>query len=159
VRANILLTMANLSKKTLVLCTGNKSELLVGFETLGGDLLGGFAPIKDLFKSEVVQLAVARNRFEKRRSNSLIIPNFIIERKPTAELWPDEFDEDELGEYSKIEESFELRKLNDFAYTASFKEDRFYRNEFKRRVAPIGPKLSNLSLNSIEYRFPINHIG
>lgn len=156
IRSNILLCMSN-CWNALVLCTSNKSESLVGFSTLGGDMSGGFAPIKDLLKREVYELATIRNSIGKMRGDGEMIPTSIISRTPTAELWENEVDEDSIGSYDDIEKNFRLERIHDFSYTNVSEDKRFYRTEFKKRQLPIGPKLSKLSLNPIEYRFPVNH--
>ena len=89
-RANILMDLSN-AYGWLLLATGNKTELATGYCTLGGDMMGGFAPIKDLYKGQIYQIAF---RWGKDK-----IPPNIIQKKPSAELMPDQFDEDDLLAY------------------------------------------------------------
>ena len=86
----------------MVVSTGNKSEMAVGYSTLYGDLAGGFAVLKDLYKTEVYNLSKFRN------SISLVIPENTITKEPSAELRPDQLDSDSLPEYEVIGQNFNL---------------------------------------------------
>ena len=81
----------------ILLATGNKSEMAVGYATLYGDMCGGFAPLKDIPKTMVYELAKYRN------SNGHVIPQNVIDRAPSAELSPDQIDEDSLPPYSILD--------------------------------------------------------
>ena len=132
----------------LVIATGNKSELSVGYSTLYGDLAGGFALLKDVYKTDVFRLARRLNE----RAGRELIPQSIIERAPSAELRADQLDEDSLPPYAKLDEV--LRPTSSSTARArSSSEDGFDpdvveralamidRAEYKRRQAPPGVKL------------------
>ena len=95
VRGNILMGLSN-QTGAMVVSTGNKSEMAVGYSTLYGDLAGGFALIKDLYKTKVYELSNYRN------SISDAIPENIISKEPSAELRPNQFDSDSLPDLSLI---------------------------------------------------------
>jgi len=92
-RGTLLMAISN-KKHKIVLTTGNKSEMSVGYSTLYGDMAGGFAPIKDVPKCLVYELAHYRNTI------SQVIPQRVIDRPPSAELAPEQKDEDSLPPYS-----------------------------------------------------------
>ncbi len=96
VRGTLLMALSN-KFGWLVLATGNKSELSVGYSTLYGDMVGGFAPIKDVFKTRVYDLARWRNL------DGAAIPEAIIDKAPSAELRPDQLDEDSLPPYDVLD--------------------------------------------------------
>ncbi|MDQ3320094.1 MAG: NAD(+) synthase, partial [Actinomycetota bacterium] len=98
VRANLLMALSN-KFGWLVLVTGNKSELSVGYSTLYGDMAGGFGPIKDLFKGWVYRLLDWRAR----QADGELLPPDIVTRPPTAELRPDQLDEDSLPPYDRLD--------------------------------------------------------
>lgn len=108
IRANILMAFSN-KFNYLVLATGNKSEAMVGYATLYGDAAGGIAPIGNLYKRDVYSVANFINRTEKRG----IIPESVISRAPTAELKPNQKDEDDIPPYDVLDEVLFLldRKL------------------------------------------------
>ena len=148
-RTRGLLLMA-LSNKFgwLVLATGNKSELSVGYATLYGDMAGGFALLKDVFKTDVFRLA----RHLNERAGRELIPATIIERAPSAELREDQRDEDSLPPYAKLdrvlEEYVELDRSREELTSNGFDADvveralaLIDRAEYKRRQAPPGVKL------------------
>src|SRR5215207_9200168 len=148
-RARGLLVMA-LSNKFgwLPLATGNKSELSVGYATLYGDMAGGFALLKDVYKTDVFRLA----RYLNERAGRELIPQTIIERAPTAELRPDQLDEDSLPPYAELdrvlEEYVELDRSREELTEDGFDRDvveralsLIDRAEYKRRQAPPGVKL------------------
>ncbi|MGH9764303.1 MAG: NAD+ synthase, partial [Blastocatellia bacterium] len=98
IRGNILMALSN-KFRGLVLSTGNKSEMSVGYSTLYGDMAGGFAVLKDVFKTMVYRLAVYVNK----RDNRAVIPEYIITRPPSAELRPDQSDQDTLPPYEVLD--------------------------------------------------------
>ncbi|NOT11671.1 MAG: NAD+ synthase [Methylococcaceae bacterium] len=139
-RGVILMAMSN-KQGRLLLTTGNKSEMSVGYATLYGDMAGGFAPIKDVPKLLVYQLAHYRN------SLSAVIPERVITRPPSAELAPDQIDEDSLPPYDILdpilERYVELDQSADEIIAAGFKREDVTRaislvdrNEYKRRQSP-----------------------
>ncbi|MBA2331223.1 MAG: NAD+ synthase [Actinobacteria bacterium] len=147
VRGMILMALSN-SHGWLVLATGNKSELSVGYSTLYGDLAGGFAPIKDVFKTDVFRLARHLNEHAGRES----IPVSIIERAPSAELRADQRDEDSLPPYDALDRVLEAyveldrsrEELVADGFDAGVVERAIAltdRAEYKRRQAPPGVKL------------------
>jgi NAD+ synthase (glutamine-hydrolysing) len=147
VRGMTLMSLSN-EHGWLVLATGNKSELSVGYSTLYGDLAGGFALIKDVYKTDVFRLA----RYLNERAGRELIPVSIIERPPSAELRPDQRDEDSLPPYPELdavlEAYVELDRSRDELVGDGFDErvvDRALglidRAEYKRRQAPPGVKL------------------
>ena len=148
-RARGMLLMA-LSNKFgwLVVATGNKSELSVGYATLYGDMAGGFALLKDVFKTDVFRLS----RHLNERAGRELIPASIIERAPTAELRTDQLDEDSLPPYpvldAVLEAYVELDRSRDELVRLGFDPDVVDRTatmvdraEYKRRQAPPGVKL------------------
>jgi NAD+ synthase (glutamine-hydrolysing) len=149
-RARGVLLMA-LSNKFgwLVVATGNKSELSVGYATLYGDMAGGFALLKDVFKTDVFRLG----RYLNDRSGADVIPQSIIERAPSAELRDNQLDEDSLPPYPKLDQVLEayveLDRSREELATDGFDADvveralaLIDRAEYKRRQAPPGVKLS-----------------
>jgi NAD+ synthase (glutamine-hydrolysing) len=148
-RARGVLLMA-LSNKFgwMLVATGNKSELSVGYATLYGDMAGGFALLKDVYKTDVFRLA----RYLNERAGRELIPQTIIDRAPSAELRDNQFDEDSLPPYSQLDEVLEQyvehdRTLEELS-TDGFDRDvveravaMIDRAEYKRRQAPPGVKL------------------
>jgi NAD+ synthase (glutamine-hydrolysing) len=159
-RCRGLLLMA-VSNKTgrMLLTTGNKSEMAVGYATLYGDMAGGFAPIKDCSKTLVYRLARYRN------SISEIIPERVITRAPSAELRPDQKDSDSLPGYDILDpilEAFIEEDLSVEEITArGFDRDVIIRilemvkrSEYKRRQAPPGIRISSRAFGR-DWRYPI----
>ncbi|WP_161828949.1 NAD+ synthase [Steroidobacter agaridevorans] len=159
-RSRGLLLMA-ISNKTgrMVLTTGNKSEMAVGYATLYGDMAGGFAPIKDCSKMLVYRLAKYRN------SVSHAIPNRVIERPPSAELRHDQKDSDSLPEYDVLDAILELfiednLSVDEIAArgfdraTVGRVLEMVKRNEYKRRQAPPGVRISDRAFGR-DWRYPI----
>ncbi|AAV82026.1 NAD+ synthase [Idiomarina loihiensis] len=159
-RCRGVLLMA-LSNKTgsLVLATGNKSEMAVGYATLYGDMCGGFAPIKDIPKLLVYQLAEFRN------TRGACIPQRVIDRPPSAELAPDQVDSDSLPDYSDLDRILALYVERDWSVTdiiaAGFVEEDVRRvvrlvdlNEYKRRQSAVGPKVTPRNFGK-DRRYPI----
>src|SRR5262249_52571642 len=98
IRGNILMALSN-KYRGLVLSTGNKSEMSVGYSNLYGDMVGGFCVLKDVFKTTVYELA----EYVNRRSSRSIIPEYIITRAPSAELRADQTDQDTLPPYPVLD--------------------------------------------------------
>ena len=160
VRGNILMALSN-QTGAMVVSTGNKSEMAVGYSTLYGDLAGGFALLKDLYKTEVYNLANFRN------SISTVIPQNTIDKEPSAELRPDQFDKDSLPEYELldqilrmyIEEDSSSEKIismgidENIVYDVLSKVDR---NEYKRKQVAPGVKLTEKAFGK-DRRMPITN--
>jgi NAD+ synthase (glutamine-hydrolysing) len=132
----------------LPLATGNKSELSVGYSTLYGDMAGGFALLKDVYKTDVFRLALHLNE----RAGRELIPRSVIERAPSAELRPNQRDEDSLPPYKQLDEVLEayveLDSSREELTTDGFDPEVVDRAlelidkaEYKRRQAPPGVKL------------------
>ncbi|MBA3843800.1 MAG: NAD+ synthase [Actinobacteria bacterium] len=147
IRGTLLMALSN-KFGWLVIATGNKSELSVGYSTLYGDLAGGFALIKDVYKTDVFRLA----RWLNERAGDELIPDTIIERPPSAELRDDQRDEDSLPPYSKLDKVLEayveLDRSREELEQDGFDPDvvnralaMIDRAEYKRRQAPPGVKL------------------
>ena len=158
IRGNLLMAISNKTGK-LVLATGNKSEMAVGYATLYGDMAGGFAVIKDVFKTLVYELAVYRNSIEA------VIPERVISRPPSAELAPDQEDTDSLPPYEVLDpilEAFIEQDLgSDQIEAQGFDADivekitrMVVRNEYKRRQAPPGVRISRRAFGR-DRRYPI----
>ena len=146
IRGTILMALSN-TYGWLVVSTGNKSELAVGYSTLYGDMVGGFALLKDVFKTDVFRLA----RYLNERAGRELIPVTTIERPPSAELRPDQRDEDSIPPYETLdrvlEEYVELDRSRE-ELLGEFDRDVVERAvalvdraEYKRRQAPPGVKL------------------
>ena len=157
-RGLILMSISNKTGKML-LTTGNKSELAVGYSTLYGDMAGSFAPLKDVYKTDVYNLSRYRN------SISRVIPDAVIDRMPTAELAPDQYDIDTLPQYEILDEilkSFieDKKSLDEICLMGHEKNlvsniiNMVIRNEYKRRQYAPGVKVSSKSFGR-DRRFPI----
>ncbi|HEV8102983.1 MAG TPA: NAD+ synthase [Gaiellaceae bacterium] len=147
IRGTLLMALSN-KFGWLVIATGNKSELSVGYSTLYGDLAGGFALIKDVFKTDVFRLS----RYLNERSGRELIPSSIIERAPSAELRADQLDADSLPPYPKLDQVLEAyveldrsrEELGQDGFDPEVVERALAmidRAEYKRRQAPPGVKL------------------
>jgi len=157
-RGVLLMAISN-KKRRIVLTTGNKSEMAVGYATLYGDMAGGFAPLKDVEKTLVYRLADYRNGI------SPVIPQRVIERPPSAELAPDQVDEDSLPPYTDLDAILRAYVENDLP-AASIAEQGFardtvervikmvVRNEYKRRQAPPGVRITARAFGR-DRRYPI----
>ena len=143
-RGVIMMAISNKTGK-LVLTTGNKSELAVGYATLYGDMAGGFAPLKDVSKTRVFSLCTWRNS----QGDGPVIPERIIERPPSAELRPQQRDDDSLPPYDVLdpilERYIELDQSPDEIISVGFAKETVYevvrlvdKNEYKRRQAAPG---------------------
>jgi len=157
-RGVLLMSISN-KKNLLVLTTGNKSELAVGYSTLYGDMAGGFDVLKDCPKMLVYALARYRNTLGS------CIPERVITRPPSAELAPDQKDEDSLPPYEVLDQIIELYVEQDASKTdmleAGFSAEDVERvvrlvdlNEYKRRQAPVGVRISRRAFGR-DRRYPI----
>ncbi len=157
-RGVLLMAISNETGR-MVLTTGNKSEMAVGYATLYGDMAGGFAPLKDLSKTMVYQLARFRNSLGE------VIPQRVIERPPSAELAPDQKDTDSLPAYEILDPILEAYVEGDSSIkdiVADGYEEEVVkkvvaivrRNEYKRRQAPPGVKLTARAFGR-DRRYPI----
>jgi len=164
VRGTTLMGLSN-QEGHLVLATGNKSELAVGYSTLYGDAVGGYAPIKDLLKSEVWALARWRNKVAIARNEQEPIPLNSINKEPSAELRPDQKDSDSLPDYLLldklltiyIENDGGLQGLLDAGFEPALAINLIQmvdRSEYKRRQYPPGPKISRRAFGK-DRRLPI----
>ena len=157
-RGVLLMAISNKTGRML-LTTGNKSEMAVGYATLYGDMAGGFAPIKDCSKTLVYQLAKYRN------SLSEAIPERVITREPSAELRPDQKDSDSLPDYDVldpileafIEQDLSVAEITELGFdreTVIRILEMVKRNEYKRRQAPPGIRISGRAFGR-DWRYPI----
>jgi NAD+ synthase (glutamine-hydrolysing) len=162
IRGNLLMALSN-KFGHLVLTTGNKSEMSVGYATLYGDMAGGFAVIKDVPKTMVYELAHLRNRV----GDAPVIPKRILDRAPTAELKPNQKDEDSLPSYAVLDPILKAyveddRSVEDIVKAGFDREvvTRVVRlvdqSEYKRRQAPIGIKITHRALGK-DRRMPITN--
>jgi len=144
---------------SIVLTTGNKSEMAVGYSTLYGDLAGGFAVIKDIAKTLVYRLCHYRNTV------SDIIPERIITRAPSAELRPDQTDQDSLPPYDELDGIVSLYmeqdcRIDDIVAAGYRREavDKVVRlmriSEYKRRQSPVGIRVTHRAFGR-DWRYPI----
>lgn len=158
IRGLLLMALANATGK-LVLSTGNKTEMAMGYATLYGDMAGGFAPLRDVSKTRVYDLVRYRNE------RSPVIPEAVIRRAPTAELRPGQKDQDSLPPYPVLDAILEAFVEEDQAVAdivASGFDETLVRTvarkvlamEYKRRQAPLGPKVSPRAFG-IERRYPV----
>jgi NAD+ synthase (glutamine-hydrolysing) len=161
IRGNLLMNISN-SRGWLVLATGNKSELSMGYCTLYGDMAGGYAVIKDLLKGEVYRLC----RYINEREGREIIPGVILEREPSAELREDQKDSDSLPPYEVldpiledyIENGLTVDEMVGKGYERELVEDivrRVDANEYKRRQGPVGIKITPRAFGR-DWRLPIS---
>jgi len=157
-RGVLLMALSN-KKRKILLTTGNKSEMSVGYATLYGDMAGGFAPLKDVPKLLVYKLSEYRNAI------SPVIPSRVLERPPSAELAPDQKDEDSLPPYAVLdpilERYVEWDQSVEEIIAAGFAESDVLRvarlvdiNEYKRRQAPPGVKITRRAFGR-DRRYPI----
>ena len=164
VRGALLMGISN-QEGHLVLATGNKSELAVGYSTLYGDAAGGFAPIKDLFKVDVWKLAKWRNKIAQLKGEKPPIPENSINKEPSAELRPSQRDSDSLPDYETLDQILEIyvaeggdaqsiikrgfsRELVERVITLVDKA------EYKRRQYPPGTKVSRIAFGK-DRRLPM----
>jgi NAD+ synthase (glutamine-hydrolysing) len=165
-RGAILMSLSNLEGH-LVLTTGNKTEIAVGYSTIYGDSVGGFAPLKDVEKTLVWKLASWRNAQAADLGNTPPIPENSISKPPSAELRPDQVDQDSLPEYdvldSLLDAYVERRLGRDQVVAEGFDPatvDRIIglvdRAEWKRRQGAIGPKITGMAFGR-DRRLPITN--
>mgnify|MGYP003575063575 CR=1 FL=1 len=157
-RGVLLMAISN-KKGYLVLTTGNKSEMAVGYSTLYGDMAGGFDALKDVPKTLVFALSRYRNTLGE------VIPETVITRPPSAELAPDQKDEDNLPPYEILDRILELYVEKDYSaemiISEGFNREQVERvvrlvdiNEYKRRQAPVGIRISQRGFGR-DRRYPI----
>jgi len=158
IRGSLLMAVSNKTGK-MVLTTGNKSEMAVGYATLYGDMAGGFGAIKDVFKTMVYRLAEYRNRIQP------VIPRRVIERAPSAELAPDQKDTDSLPSYDVLDPILERYVEQDQSPEAIIAAGfdaaivrrvtaMVDRNEYKRRQATPGVRITRRAFGR-DRRYPI----
>ncbi len=158
IRGTLLMALSN-KKGAIVLTTGNKSEMAVGYCTLYGDMAGGFAVLKDIAKTLVYRLCAWRNRLEP------VIPERILTRAPSAELRPDQTDQDSLPPYDILDGimqlSMEENKSAEVIIAAGYKKEDVERvthlikiNEYKRRQSPVGIRVTHRAFGR-DWRYPI----
>jgi NAD+ synthase len=154
----------------MLLTTGNKSEMSVGYATLYGDMCGGFSVLKDLYKTEVYRLARWRNTERPSLAKGPVgevIPERTLTRAPTAELRPDQTDQDSLPPYDQLDAILtglveEEKSVDDLAATVAPREmvtrvqQMLYIAEYKRRQAPPGVKVSRRNFGR-DRRYPITN--
>ena len=166
IRGTLLMALSN-KTGAIVLTTGNKSEMATGYCTLYGDMAGGFAVIKDVLKTRVFALARWRNANDPYGTGSNPIPERIITRPPSAELRPDQKDQDSLPEYEVLDAIIERYMENDEGMTALVadgfepadveKVTRLIKlNEYKRRQAPVGIRVTHRSFGK-DWRYPMTN--
>jgi NAD+ synthase (glutamine-hydrolysing) len=164
IRGVFLMALSN-KFGSIVLTTGNKSEMATGYCTLYGDMAGGFAVIKDLLKTTVFRLARWRNIHDPYGAGISPIPERIITRPPSAELRPDQVDQDSLPPYEVLDAILERYMENDqgveeiiaagFDRAVVERVARLIRvNEYKRRQAPVGIRVTHRSFGK-DWRYPI----
>jgi NAD+ synthase (glutamine-hydrolysing) len=166
IRGTLLMALSN-KFGAIVLTTGNKSEMATGYCTLYGDMAGGFAVIKDVAKTLVFKLARWRNANDPYGTGVQPIPERIITRPPSAELRPDQKDQDSLPPYEVLDEIVSRFMENDqssadivaagFAASDVDKVTRLIRlNEYKRRQSPVGIRVTHRSFGK-DWRYPITN--
>ncbi|QDX82781.1 NAD+ synthase [Denitratisoma sp. DHT3] len=158
VRGMVLMALSNRTG-SIVLTTGNKSEMAVGYATLYGDMAGGFAVIKDVFKTFVYRLCHYRN------SLAPVIPENILTRPPSAELRPDQTDQDTLPAYEVLDaiiQAYMEQDLSPREIVAGGQDEAdvrrvvtmLKRNEYKRRQSPVGIRITRRGFGK-DWRYPI----
>lgn len=158
IRGTLLMALSNKTGK-MVLTTSNKSESAVGYTTLYGDMAGGFCVLKDVLKTQVYQLAEYRN------SISLVIPERVIKRPPSAELSPNQTDQDSLPPYDildsiidcYVEKNWDKERIIEQGFSTEVVEKvikLIRQNEYKRRQSPPGTRISPRALTR-DWRYPI----
>ena len=158
IRGMILMALSNKSG-AIVLTTGNKSEMAVGYATLYGDMAGGFAVIKDIYKTFVYRLCEHRNRLSR------VIPENILTRAPSAELKPDQVDQDTLPPYAVLDAIIEAYMERDespreivargfLAADVRRVVGMLKRSEYKRRQSPVGIRITRRGFGK-DWRYPI----
>jgi NAD+ synthase (glutamine-hydrolysing) len=164
IRGTLLMALSN-KFGSIVLTTGNKSEMATGYCTLYGDMAGGFAVIKDVFKTRVFDLARWRNAHDPCGTGHSPIPERIITRPPSAELRPDQKDQDSLPPYEVLDDILQRYMEGDqpiadivaagFDVATVEKVTRLVKiNEYKRRQSPVGIRVTHRSFGK-DWRYPI----
>lgn len=159
-RGTLLMALSN-KYGSMVLTTGNKSEMAVGYATLYGDMVGGYNVLKDVYKTLVFRLATYRNNLP----DGPIIPQRVIDRPPSAELAPGQVDEDSLPPYAVLDRILELYVEQDYCaediVSAGFEREVVYRilrlvdlNQYKRDQAPVGVRITRRGFGK-DRRYPI----
>ncbi|MBS0359706.1 MAG: NAD(+) synthase, partial [Proteobacteria bacterium] len=157
-RGILLMSMSNKTGK-IVLTTGNKSEMAVGYATLYGDMAGGFSVLKDVTKTWVYRLAKYRNTIH------FVIPQRVLDRAPSAELAPNQTDQDSLPPYNildpimmlYVEENMAKADIIQLGYAKSDVDKvtaLIDKNEYKRRQSPPGIRISHRAFGR-DWRYPI----
>ncbi|PHR97871.1 MAG: NAD+ synthase [Blastopirellula sp.] len=165
-RGVMLMAISN-KKGSMVLTTGNKSEMAVGYATLYGDMVGGYSALKDVYKTIVFQLSRYRNEVAAAEGEAEIIPERVITRPPSAELAPDQVDEDSLPPYDILDQILEYYIEGDLSVDgiiakgfASEEVKRITRlvdlSEYKRRQAPVGVRMTARGFGR-DRRYPITN--
>ncbi|MEX0782246.1 MAG: NAD+ synthase, partial [Dehalococcoidia bacterium] len=160
-RGNVIMTLSNKFPRSLVLSTGNKSEMATGYATLYGDMVGGYAVVKDVPKTLLYRLAEWRNE----QPDGPVIPENVLTKPPSAELKPDQFDQDSLPAYDVLDPILEAYVEDDRTVeeivAMGFEETTVRRvvtlvdrNEYKRRQAPPGVKITPRAFGR-DRRFPL----
>ena len=166
IRGTLLMALSN-KTGAIVLTTGNKSEMATGYCTLYGDMAGGFAVIKDVLKTKVFALARWRNDNDPYGTGANPIPERIITRPPSAELRPDQKDQDSLPAYEVLDAIIERYMENDEGMAALVadgfepgdveKVTRLIKlNEYKRRQSPVGIRVTHRSFGK-DWRYPMTN--
>ncbi|MEN3008648.1 NAD+ synthase [Pseudothermotoga sp.] len=162
IRGNYLMALSN-KFGWLVLTTGNKSEIATGYCTLYGDMAGGFAVIKDIYKTDVYRIARWYNRWKGKQ----IIPERVFTKLPTAELRPGQFDQEKLPPYEMldeilrlyVEEGLDAKEIVERGYDSKTVVEvlrMIHANEYKRKQAPIGIKVSKRAFGK-DWRMPLTN--
>src|SRR5215467_10814573 len=158
IRGTLLMALSN-KFGAIVLTTGNKSEMAVGYATLYGDMAGGFAVIKDILKTLVYRLCRYRNGIAR------VIPERVLTRAPSAELRPDQTDQDSLPPYEVLDSIISAYMENDLSPAEMIEQgfdpesvkrvvEMIHRAEYKRRQAPIGIRITHRGFGK-DWRYPI----
>jgi NAD+ synthetase len=158
IRGTLLMALSN-KFGAIVLTTGNKSEMAVGYATLYGDMAGGFAVIKDILKTLVYRLCRHRNGIAR------VIPERVLTRAPSAELRPNQTDQETLPPYDVLDAIVSAYMENDLSpaemVSRGFRTEdvrrvveMIHRNEYKRRQAPIGIRITHRGFGK-DWRYPI----
>ena len=169
IRGLLLMAISN-KFNSLLIATGNKSELSVGYSTLYGDMCGGFSLIKDIYKTQVIELVKWRNEYLPESTNLKklnLVPQNIIYKDPSAELKFNQKDTDSLPGYEildkilefLIDKNYNIKKIKRFGFAEAMIK-RIWKmvknSEFKRYQSAIGPKVSSMSFDK-DRRFPITN--
>jgi NAD+ synthase (glutamine-hydrolysing) len=165
-RGVMLMAISN-KKGYMVITTGNKSEMAVGYATLYGDMVGGYSALKDVYKTIVFQLSRYRNELAASQGEAEIIPERVITRPPSAELAPDQVDEDSLPPYAILDQILEYYIEGDMSVdkiiAQGFSREDVTRitrlvdlSEYKRRQAPVGVRITSRGFGR-DRRYPITN--